>query len=260
MMKVATWNVNSLKVRLPQVIEWLSVVKPDFVGLQELKLDQDKFPLEAIEAAGYHAVWLGQKTYNGVAILSKLPAADVVLNMPADDDPQKRLIAATYDTALGPVRLVNVYCPNGQSLESDKYQYKLAWFERLTQWLEQEIKVHPNLAIVGDYNIAPADEDVHDPKRWKDQVLVSVPERQAFERLIGLGLTDSFRMFEQPEKSFSWWDYRLNGYKRNAGLRIDHVLLTPPLAARCQSCIIDRGPRENEQPSDHAPVMATISQ
>jgi len=260
MMKVATWNVNSLKVRLPQVIEWLSVVKPDFVGLQELKLDQDKFPLEAIEAAGYHAVWLGQKTYNGVAILSKLPAADVVLNMPADDDPQKRLIAATYDTALGPVRLVNVYCPNGQSLESDKYQYKLAWFERLTQWLEQEIKVHSNLAIVGDYNIAPADEDVHDPKRWKDQVLVSVPERQAFERLIGLGLTDSFRMFEQPEKSFSWWDYRLNGYKRNAGLRIDHVLLTPPLAARCQSCIIDRGPRENEQPSDHAPVMATISQ
>jgi exodeoxyribonuclease-3 len=257
-MKIATWNVNSLKVRLPQVLQWLSEHQPDFVGLQELKLDQDKFPLQAIEAAGYQAIWLGQKTYNGVAILSKLPASEVVLNMPGDEDPQKRLIAATYESALGPFRFINVYCPNGQSLESDKYQYKLAWFERLTSWLSEQVKLYPNLAIVGDYNIAPADEDVHDPKRWQGQVLVSVPERQAFERLIELGLTDSFRLFEQPEKSFSWWDYRLNGYKRNAGLRIDHVLLSEPLVPHCRACVVDRAPRENEQPSDHAPVIATL--
>lgn len=257
-MKIATWNINSLKVRLPQVLDWLSTVEPDFVGLQELKLDQDKFPIDAIKDAGYEAVWLGQKTYNGVAILSKAPAQDVVSNIPDNDDPQKRMIAATFETAHGPLRLVNVYCPNGQSLESEKYPYKLAWFERLTNWLAREIEQYPNLAIVGDYNIAPTDEDVHDPKRWKNQVLVSPPEREAFERLLALGLTDSFRLFEQPEKSFSWWDYRLNGYKRNAGLRIDHVLLTKPLADQCQSCVIDRAPRENEQPSDHAPVMATI--
>lgn len=257
-MKIATWNINSLKVRLPQVLDWLSTVEPDFVGLQELKLDQDKFPIDAIKEAGYEAVWLGQKTYNGVAILSKTPAQDVVSNIPDNDDPQKRMIAATFETAQGPLRLVNVYCPNGQSLESEKYPYKLAWFERLTNWLAREIEKYPNLAIVGDYNIAPTDEDVHDPKRWKNQVLVSPPEREAFERLLALGLTDSFRLFEQPEKSFSWWDYRLNGYKRNAGLRIDHVLLTKPLADQCQSCVIDRAPRENEQPSDHAPVMATI--
>lgn len=258
-MKIATWNVNSLKVRLPQVLEWLSIAEPDFVGLQELKLDQDKFPLQAIEDAGYQAVWLGQKTYNGVAILSKTPAQDVVLNIPGDDDPQKRLIAATFETPLGPFRFVNVYCPNGQSLDSDKYPYKLAWFDRLATWLSQELKAHPNLAIVGDYNIAPADEDVHDPKRWKDQVLVSEPEREAFRRLLDLGLTDSFRLFDQPEKSFSWWDYRLNAYKRNAGLRIDHVLLSQALADRCHGCVVDRAPRENEQPSDHAPVVATIT-
>jgi len=257
-MKIATWNINSLKVRLPQVLDWLSTVEPDFVGLQELKLDQDKFPIDAIKEAGYEAVWLGQKTYNGVAILSKTAAQDVVSNIPDNDDPQKRMIAATFETAQGPLRLVNVYCPNGQSLESEKYPYKLAWFERLTNWLAREIETYPNLAIVGDYNIAPTDEDVHDPKRWKNQVLVSPPEREAFERLLALGLTDSFRLFEQPEKSFSWWDYRLNGYKRNAGLRIDHVLLTKPLADLCHSCVIDRAPRENEQPSDHAPVMATI--
>ncbi len=257
-MKVATWNVNSLKVRLPQVLDWLATEQPDFVGLQELKLDQDKFPEQAIEAAGYRAIWLGQKTYNGVAILSKLAATDVVFNIPGDDDAQKRLIAATYDTALGPLRLINVYCPNGQSLESDKYQYKLAWFDRMASWLSEQVLTYPNLAIVGDYNIAPADEDVHDPKRWQGQVLVSAPERDAFARLIDLGLTDSFRLFEQPEKSFSWWDYRLNGYKRNAGLRIDHVLLSKPLAERCHACVIDRGPRENEQPSDHAPVIASL--
>lgn len=258
-MKIATWNVNSLKVRLPQLLDWLSVAEPDLVGLQELKLEQDKFPIEAIQTAGYHAVWLGQKTYNGVAILSRTPASDVVLNIPGDDDPQKRLIAATFETAMGPLRFVNVYCPNGQSLDSDKYPYKLAWFDRLTGWLKAELELHPNLAIVGDYNIAPADEDVHDPKRWKGQVLVSEPEREAFKQLLGLGLADSFRLFEQPEKSFSWWDYRLNAYKRNAGLRIDHVLLSKTLADRCHGCVVDRAPRENEQPSDHAPVIATLT-
>lgn len=258
-MKIATWNVNSLKVRLPQLLDWLSVAEPDLVGLQELKLEQDKFPIEAIQNAGYQAVWLGQKTYNGVAILSRTPASDVVLNIPGDDDPQKRLIAATFETAMGPLRFVNVYCPNGQSLDSDKYPYKLAWFDRLTGWLKAELEIHPNLAIVGDYNIAPADEDVHDPKRWKGQVLVSEPEREAFKRLLGLGLADSFRLFEQPEKSFSWWDYRLNAYKRNAGLRIDHVLLSKTLADRCHGCMVDRAPRENEQPSDHAPVIATLT-
>lgn len=257
-MKLATWNVNSLKVRLPQVLDWLQEAQPDFLGLQELKLDQDKFPIQAIEQAGYHAVWAGQKTYNGVAILSKTPARDVVINVPGDEDPQRRLIAATYDTDLGPLRFVDVYCPNGQSLESDKYQYKLGWFERLTDWLQHEMKTHDQLAIVGDYNIAPADEDVHDPKRWKDQVLVSEPERMAFRQLIDLGLSDAFRLFPQPEKSFSWWDYRLNAYKRNAGLRIDHLLLTKSLADRCQGCVIDKTPRENEQPSDHTPVVATI--
>lgn len=258
-MKIATWNVNSLKVRLPQLLDWLSVAEPDLVGLQELKLEQDKFPIEAIQNAGYQAVWLGQKTYNGVAILSRTPASDVVPNIPGDDDPQKRLIAATFETAMGPLRFVNVYCPNGQSLDSDKYPYKLAWFDRLTGWLKAELEIHPNLAIVGDYNIAPADEDVHDPKRWKGQVLVSKPEREAFKRLLGLGLADSFRLFEQPEKSFSWWDYRLNAYKRNAGLRIDHVLLSKTLADRCHGCVVDRAPRENEQPSDHAPVIATLT-
>lgn len=257
-MKLATWNVNSLKVRLPQVLDWLQEAQPDFLGLQELKLDQDKFPIQAIEQAGYHAVWAGQKTYNGVAILSKTPARDVVINIPGDEDPQRRLIAATYDTDLGSLRFVDVYCPNGQSLESDKYQYKLGWFERLTAWLQHEMQTHEQLAIVGDYNIAPADEDVHDPKRWKDQVLVSEPEREAFRQLIDLGLSDAFRLFPQPEKSFSWWDYRLNAYKRNAGLRIDHLLLTKPLADRCQGCVIDKTPRENEQPSDHTPVVATI--
>lgn len=257
-MKLATWNVNSLKVRLPQVLDWLVSAQPDFLGLQELKLDQDKFPVDAIREAGYHAVWAGQKTYNGVAILSKLPAKDVVVNIPGDNDHQMRLIAATYETEVGPLRLVDVYCPNGQSLESEKYEYKLGWFDRLSQWLESELQDHANLAILGDYNIAPTDEDVHDPKRWKNQVLVSEPEREAFRRLISLGLTDSFRLFDQPEKSFSWWDYRLNAYKRNAGLRIDHVLLSKPLADRCQSCLIDRTPRENEQPSDHTPVVATI--
>jgi exodeoxyribonuclease III len=257
-MKLVTWNVNSLKVRLPQVLRWLELNSPDFLCLQELKLEQQKFPIQEIEAAGYQAVWAGQKTYNGVAILSKLTPTDSLTNIPGYEDHQQRVVSASYDTPLGPLRVVNAYCPNGQSLESEKYPYKLAWFEALRDWLAQEIKRHANLAVLGDYNIAPADEDVHNPERWKGQVLVSEAERLAFQRLLALGLKDAFRLFPQPEKSFSWWDYRLNGYKRNAGLRIDHVLLSDSLAGRCQACLIDRTPRENEQPSDHAPVVAVL--
>lgn len=257
-MKLVTWNVNSLKVRLPQVLAWLAANTPDIVCLQELKLEQDKFPLADLEQAGYRAVWAGQKTYNGVAILSKGPGVDVQVNIPGDDDPQRRVIAATFKHGEHPLRIVNVYCPNGQSLESDKYQYKLAWFERLHEWLQRELQVHPNLAVLGDYNIAPADEDVHDPKRWRNSVLTSEPERAAFVKLESLGLKDAFRLFEQPEKSFSWWDYRLNAYQRNWGLRIDHILLSAPLARDCEACRVDRSPRENAQPSDHAPVVATL--
>lgn len=258
-MKLVTWNVNSLKVRLPQVLDWMALCQPDFLCLQELKLDQDKFPLAAIEEAGYQAVWAGQKTYNGVAILSKLPATEVVVNIPGFDDAQQRVISATYDTTIGSVRIVNAYCPNGQSLESEKYPYKLAWYEAFHHWLSNTLSQHPQLAVLGDYNIAPADADVHNPDRWKGQVLVSEPERSAFQKLLSLGLVDSFRLFDQPEKTFSWWDYRLNGYKRNAGMRIDHVLLSKPLEKRCQSCVVDKAPRENTQPSDHAPVVAQLS-
>lgn len=257
-MKIATWNVNSLKVRLPQVLDWLDSHKVDFLCLQELKLEQDKFPLAEIEAAGYQAIWAGQKTYNGVAILSLQEGGDLVRNIPGFEDPQQRVIAATYGVGGRAVRVVNAYCPNGQSLDSDKYQYKLAWFEAFGDWLEDELARHSDLVVLGDYNIAPTDDDVHNPDRWKGQVLVSDAERAALQRLIGLGLSDAFRLFEQPPKSFSWWDYRLNGYKRNAGLRIDHILLSQPLAQVCKACNIDRTPRENPQPSDHAPVIAEI--
>jgi len=257
-MKIATWNVNSLKVRLPQVLQWLERNPVDFLCLQELKLEQDKFPAAEIEAAGYHAVWAGQKTYNGVAILSRQSGRDVIRNIPGFEDPQQRVITSTFELCGQQVRVVNAYCPNGQSLDSDKYQYKLQWFEAFRNWLEREMQSHGNLVVVGDFNIAPADEDVHNPDRWKGQVLVSEPERAAWRAICELGLADAFRLFEQPEKSFSWWDYRLNAFKRNAGLRIDHILLTESLATRCKSCTIDKETRANEQPSDHAPVLAEI--
>jgi len=261
-MKIATWNVNSIKVRLPQVLDWLAQNQVDALCLQELKVDQEKFPIELLNEHGYQAVWAGQKTYNGVAIISRQLGQDVVRNIPGFDDPQQRIVAATYPhsglTNGETVRLISAYCPNGQSVGSDKYQYKLRWYQALTHWLKAEIAQNPNLAILGDYNIAPADEDVHDPKRWAGQVLVSEPERAALNTLLDLGLTDAFRLFEQQPKSFSWWDYRLNGFKRNAGLRIDHVLLSQPLVPRCTACVIDITPRGNEQPSDHAPVIATI--
>ncbi|MGE5320608.1 MAG: exodeoxyribonuclease III [Hyphomicrobiaceae bacterium] len=254
-MKIAAWNVNSLKVRLPQLLDFLSTRRPDAVCLQETKLTNDNFPVSELEAAGYRVVFSGQKTYNGVAILSRSDATDISVGIPGFEDEQKRVIAATVDG----VRLVCVYCPNGQSLDSDKYPYKLAWFDALARWLQDELVRHPRLAVLGDYNVAPEDRDVHDPEAWKDSVLVSDAERERFRALLALGLKDSFRLFEQPEKSFSWWDYRMMGFRRNHGLRIDHILLSAPLAAACTSSTIDRDMRKLERPSDHAPVVAEIS-
>jgi len=225
------------------------------VCLQETKLEDANFPRAEIEAAGYQVAYSGQKTYNGVAILSKTPLAEVQVGIPGFEDEQKRVIAAT----VGDVRAVCVYIPNGQSVDSDKYRYKLKWLAALTAWLADELKKHPGLALLGDFNIAPEDRDVHDPAAWKDQVLCSEPEREAFRKLQALGLKDSFRLFEQPEKTFSWWDYRMMGFRRNHGLRIDHILLSEALAASCSESRIDRDMRKLERPSDHAPVIATLT-
>lgn len=254
-MRIASWNVNSLKVRLPQVLDWLARHQPDALCLQELKLEDANFPNADIEAAGYFAAHFGQKTYNGVAILSRKPPENITCGIPGFEDPQRRVISADVDG----VRLVCAYVPNGQSLDSDKYRYKLDWLAAFSDWLEPELAQHARLAVLGDYNIAPEDRDVHDPKAWEGQVLVSPLERDAFDRLKALGLTDSFRLFEQPEKSYTWWDYRMNGFKRNLGLRIDHVLLSASLATTCTSCTIDLEPRRHERPSDHAPVVAELA-
>ncbi|MDP2794446.1 MAG: exodeoxyribonuclease III [Sulfurisoma sp.] len=253
-MKLATWNVNSLKVRLPHVLDWLATARPDVLCLQELKLEDKAFPVAEIEAAGYRAAFSGQKTYNGVAILARHELADVSRDIPGFDDPQKRVIAAT----VAGVRVVCGYFPNGQEVGSDKYEYKLKWLAALTAWLRDELARHPQLALLGDYNIAPDDRDVHDPVAWQGRILCSEAERDAFRALIHLGLADAFRLFEQPEKSFSWWDYRMMGFRRNLGLRIDHILLSKPLAARCSGCLIDKAPRKLERPSDHAPVLVEL--
>lgn len=253
--KIATWNVNSLRVRLPQVLEWLASAAPDLLALQEIKLTDDQFPAAELEAAGYRAVWSGQKTYNGVAILSREPGAEPVTELPGFEDPQRRVLAATY----GGVRLVNLYVPNGSEVDSDKYRYKLAWLEALEAWLREELARHPQLVVVGDFNIAPEDRDVHDPAAWAGSVLVSEPERAAFRRLLALGLTDCFRRFEQPEATFTWWDYRAAGFRRNNGLRIDHILASAALAEGCAGCTVDKVPRGWERPSDHAPVVAEFA-
>jgi exodeoxyribonuclease III len=253
-MKLATWNVNSLKVRLPHVLQWLADNPVDALCLQETKLTDDKFPVAEIAASGYQVVFTGQKTYNGVAILSKHPMTNVVKNIPSFEDEQQRVIAATIND----VRVICAYIPNGQSVDSEKYQYKLKWLEGMHNWLAGECAAHPKLALLGDYNIAPEDRDVHDPAAWQGQVLVSDLERAAFRRLLDLGLKDAYRLFEQPEKTYSWWDYRQLAFRRNMGLRIDHILLSEPLAAKCSACIIDKAPRKLEQPSDHTPVVATI--
>jgi exodeoxyribonuclease-3 len=253
-MKLATWNVNSLKVRLPQVLQWLAENPVDVLCLQETKTIDEKFPIAEIEAAGYKVAFTGQKTYNGVAILSRHPMQDIVKNIPHFEDEQQRIIAATIEG----IRIICAYIPNGQSIDSEKYLYKLKWLDALHAWVAEEHQMHQQLALLGDYNIAPDDRDVHDPAAWEGQVLVSEPEREAFRRLIGLNFKDAFRLFEQPEKLFSWWDYRQMAFRRNMGLRIDHILLSAPLAARCSACVIDKGPRKWEQPSDHTPVIATI--
>lgn len=253
-MKLATWNVNSLKVRLPQVLDFLGAQAPDALCVQETKLEDAAFPLAEIHAAGYQAVFAGQKTYNGVAILSRAAPADVVMGIDGYTDPQKRVIAAT----VGGVRVICVYVPNGENVLSEKYQYKLDWLRRLTACLKVELQKYPRLALAGDFNIAPEDRDVHDPKLWQGRVLFSEPERCAFKELLELGLQDSFRLFEQPEKSYTWWDYRLNAFKRNMGLRIDHILLSAELAKVCRSCTIDRARRAHDRPSDHAPVIAEL--
>ena len=250
-MKIATWNVNSLKVRLPQVLDWLAAHQPDVMCLQETKLEDVNFPAAEIAAAGYQVLFSGQKTYNGVAILSKAPVSEVTTAIPGFEDVQKRVLAAT----IAGTRVINLYIPNGQSVDSDKFQYKLGWLEALTAWLADELARHPRLVVLGDFNIAPEECDVHDPKAWEGQVLFSQPEREIFRRMVDLGLADSFRLCEQPEKSYSWWDYRMNAFRRNMGLRIDHILLSPALAATCKSCIIDKEARKAERPSDHAPVM-----
>ena len=253
-MKLATWNVNSLKIRLPHLLDWLQSAQPDVMCLQELKLEDAKFPREAIAAAGYRASFSGQKTYIGVAILSRADAGDGMAGIPDFADQQRRVLAATIDG----VRIICLYAPNGQAVGSDKYEYKLRWYAALSAWLKNELAAHPELALLGDLNVAPEDRDVHDPKAWEGQVLVSHDEREAFRTLTALGLQDSFRLFEQPEKSFTWWDYRMLGFRRNAGLRIDHILLSPALAPRCIACTIDKAPRKLERPSDHTPVIAEL--
>jgi exodeoxyribonuclease-3 len=257
-MKLATWNVNSLRVRQPHLLDWLAKHAPDVVCLQEIKLEDARFPLGEIEAAGYRCAFSGQKTYNGVAILSRAPLAEVAAGIPGFADEQKRVIAATVGEGADSLRVVCAYVPNGQAVDSEKYQYKLKWLAAFRLWLGDELKRGPRLAALGDYNIAPADEDVHDPKAWEGQVLCSPREREAFRDLLALGLKDSFRMFTHQEKSFTWWDYRMNAFKRNLGLRIDHILLSSDLASRCRACTIDVEPRKLERPSDHAPVIADI--
>jgi exodeoxyribonuclease-3 len=253
-MRIATWNVNSLRVRLPHLLEWLQVQSPDVVALQETKLVDDAFPVEDLRAAGYHVAFSGQKTYNGVAILAREPPADVLRDIPGFDDPQRRVLAAT----IAGVRVLGLYVPNGQSVGSEKYQYKLGWLAALEGWLKAELAAHPRLVALGDFNIAPEDRDVHDPVAWEGQVLVSEPERAALRGLCALGLEDVFRRFEQPPASYSWWDYRQGAFRRNNGLRIDLVLATSALAGCCSACTIDVEPRRQERASDHTPVIATF--
>lgn len=254
-MKLATWNVNSLNVRLPHVLDWLSTHQPDVLCLQETKLENGKFPHDALREAGYEAMHNGQRTYNGVAILSRHALAEPVLGMTGFEDEQKRIISASIDD----LRIVCAYFPNGQSVGSDKYQYKMRWLEAFTLWLQAELVRYPRLVLLGDYNIAPEDRDVHDPRAWEGQVHVSGPEREAFRNLVGLGLYDAFRLFEQTEKAYSWWDYRMGAFRRNMGLRIDHILVSEPLRKDCAACTIDVEPRRLERPSDHTVVMLELS-
>ncbi|MDH4051581.1 MAG: exodeoxyribonuclease III [Rubrivivax sp.] len=253
-MKLATWNVNSLAVRLPQVLAWLADNPVDVLVLQETKLTDDKFPAADIAAAGWQSHWFGQKTYNGVALLSRVPAQDVVRNIPGFDDAQARVIAGT----VAGVRTIGAYFPNGQAPDSEKFTYKMRWMQALHDWVREEMARHPELVLMGDFNVAPEDRDVYDPVAWAGQIHCTPEERAQFAALLNLGLVDAFRLFDQPPKSWSWWDYRNLAFRRNQGLRIDHVLVSPALRARSSACVIDKLPRKNERPSDHAPVVLTL--
>lgn len=252
--KIASWNVNSIKIRLEQVLRWLEKVQPDVLALQETKVTDDNFPADAIEAAGYSVVFSGQKTYNGVALLAKKPLkiTQCVTDIPGLDDPQRRILAATING----VRILNLYVVNGSTVGSDKFDYKLDWLDKVTHWVEKEAAKNPKFVILGDFNIAPDDRDVYDPKAWHERILCSTPERNALKKMLAIGFIDSFRLFEQEEKSFSWWDYRGGGFNSNMGLRIDLILSSTKLAEQCTDCWIDTEPRGWERPSDHAPVIA----
>ncbi len=256
-MKLATWNVNSLSVRLPQVLDWLAAHQPDALVLQETKLTDDKFPAAELAQAGYDAQWFGQKTYNGVALLTRQPLAvtDSVKNIPGFADEQARVIAGTVGEGDRAVRVIGAYFPNGQAPDSDKFVYKMAWLDALQAWVKTELAQHPRLVLMGDYNIAPEDRDVYDPVAWAGQIHCTPQEREHFQSLLGLGLSDAFRLFEQPPKSWSWWDYRNLAFRKNQGLRIDHILVSEALRNVVKSCNIDKAPRKNERPSDHAPVV-----
>jgi exodeoxyribonuclease-3 len=254
-MKIATWNVNSLNVRLPHVLEWLASASPDILVLQEIKQVTEAFSAGAFAQIGYQGVASGQKTYNGVAVLSRSRANDIVTDFPGFEDPQRRILAAT----IGGVRVINLYVPNGSSVGSEKYDYKLGWLSALKGFLEGELRNHEKLVVLGDFNIAPEDRDVYDAEKWGDDILCSPPERQALGELIDLGLSDVYRQFDQPENTFSWWDYRAAGFRRNAGLRIDLILASDALAKACAASYIDREPRTWERPSDHTPVIAEFS-
>ena len=253
-MKFATWNVNSLAIRLPQLLTWLETHRPDVMCLQETKLEDEKFPHLEITAASYRCEFFGQKTYNGVALLSRNPATDVVRNIPGFDDPQARVIAATVDS----VRVIGAYFPNGQMPGSDKFAYKMRWLDGLRAYLRDELVAHPNLVLLGDFNIVLEDRDSFDPVGLAETIHHTTEERDHFKALLKPGLVDSFRLFDQPEKSYSWWDYRMLGYQKNRGLRIDHILVSEPLVPQVKSCVIDRVPRKWEKPSDHAPVVLEI--
>ena len=252
MLKVASWNVNSLNVRLPHVLAWCDVARPDILALQETKLTDDRFPVEVLLEAGYHSVYSGQKTYNGVAILSREPAMDSVTDIDGLDDPQRRILAAT----VGDVRIIDLYVVNGSEVGSEKYAYKLHWLEQVNRFIEEEMQKFDKLIVLGDFNIAPEDRDVHDPEAWHEKILCSTPERQALQTMLDFGLSDTFRLFEQEEKTWSWWDYRMAAFRRNMGLRIDLVLASKVLAESCSASYIDKEPRRQERPSDHAPAVA----
>lgn len=255
MLKLASWNVNSLKVRLEQVIEWLHTSQVDVLALQETKLIDDNFPAESFKELGFHTVFFGQKTYNGVAVISRYPISEVLSDIPHWVDPQRRILAST----VAGIRLINLYVPNGAAVDSDKYQYKLQWLQHVTAFINTQLQQYEKVAVVGDFNIAPEDRDVHDPNEWQGSVLVSSLEREAFQKLLQLGLHDSFRQFPQAENVFSWWDYRAAGFRRNRGLRIDHILLNNTLSQLCTQSVIDKEPRKTERPSDHAPVWVELS-